>query len=123
MADARWLTRRFERRGPVPSSPRRPHLPKQRGGGEGNAGFPLQAMSPAPHNPILSGFHRPLHRLRGDRVASAMTRTTNDPQVLPAPGESGGDASLELTVLMPCLNEAETLERCILKARRSLEEN
>jgi glycosyltransferase involved in cell wall biosynthesis len=30
--------------------------------------------------------------------------------------EEGG-ASVELTVLMPCLNEAETLERCILKAR------
>lgn len=30
---------------------------------------------------------------------------------------------LELTILMPCLNEAETLEICIKKAKRSLEEN
>ena len=30
---------------------------------------------------------------------------------------------LELTILMPCLNEAETLEICIKKAKKSLEEN
>ncbi len=30
---------------------------------------------------------------------------------------------LELTILMPCLNEAETLETCIKKAKKSLEEN
>ena len=29
----------------------------------------------------------------------------------------------EVTVVMPCLNEAETLAVCIDKARRSLEEN
>ena len=28
--------------------------------------------------------------------------------------------NLDLTILMPCLNEAETLERCILKAKKSL---
>jgi len=33
---------------------------------------------------------------------------------------SGG---LELSILMPCLNEAETLESCIRKAQRSLKEN
>ena len=31
--------------------------------------------------------------------------------------------NLELTILMPCLNEAETLEICIRKAKKSLEEN
>ncbi|MGE4158085.1 MAG: glycosyltransferase family 2 protein [Planctomycetota bacterium] len=31
------------------------------------------------------------------------------------------DSELELTILMPCLNEAETLERCITKALNSLE--
>lgn len=31
--------------------------------------------------------------------------------------------SLELTIVMPCLNEAETLEICITKARKFLEEN
>ncbi len=30
---------------------------------------------------------------------------------------------LELTILMPCLNEAETLEICIKKAKKSLEKN
>jgi glycosyltransferase involved in cell wall biosynthesis len=32
-------------------------------------------------------------------------------------------SSCELTVLMPCLNEAETLARCIVKARRYIEGN
>ncbi|MES2985150.1 MAG: glycosyltransferase family 2 protein [Pseudomonadota bacterium] len=31
--------------------------------------------------------------------------------------------SMELTILMPCLNEAETLERCIVKAQRFLSES
>jgi glycosyltransferase involved in cell wall biosynthesis len=31
--------------------------------------------------------------------------------------------AVELTILMPCLNEAETLERCILKAKRFLAEH
>jgi glycosyltransferase involved in cell wall biosynthesis len=30
---------------------------------------------------------------------------------------------MELTILMPCLNEAETIERCIVKARRWLDKN
>lgn len=30
---------------------------------------------------------------------------------------------MELTILMPCLNEAETLERCIAKAKTFLQEN
>ena len=30
---------------------------------------------------------------------------------------------IELSIVMPCLNEAETLERCILKARSFLERN
>lgn len=37
-----------------------------------------------------------------------------------SPGSSGN--SLELSVVMPCLNEAETLETCIIKARRALNE-
>jgi glycosyltransferase involved in cell wall biosynthesis len=32
------------------------------------------------------------------------------------------EGTCELTILMPCLNEAETLERCIVKAQRSLAE-
>src|SRR6185295_5584446 len=30
-------------------------------------------------------------------------------------------SDLELTIVMPCLNEAETLERCIVKAKAYLE--
>jgi len=37
--------------------------------------------------------------------------------------QSGTEQDLELTVVMPCLNEAETLEICITKARKCLEEN
>lgn len=33
------------------------------------------------------------------------------------------EEELELTILMPCLNEAETLEICIKKAKKSIEEN
>jgi glycosyltransferase involved in cell wall biosynthesis len=35
-------------------------------------------------------------------------------------GASPGDSSVELTFVMPCLNEAETLGKCIEKAQRSL---
>ncbi|HEV3021158.1 MAG TPA: glycosyltransferase, partial [Pirellulales bacterium] len=27
---------------------------------------------------------------------------------------------IEVTIVMPCLNEAETLERCIVKAQRAI---
>lgn len=30
---------------------------------------------------------------------------------------------IEITILMPCLNEAETIENCIKKAKKSLENN
>ncbi|MGB8732819.1 MAG: glycosyltransferase, partial [Candidatus Sulfotelmatobacter sp.] len=30
--------------------------------------------------------------------------------------------TVEVSVVMPCLNEAETLETCIVKARRALQE-
>lgn len=35
---------------------------------------------------------------------------------------NGDDSQLELSIVMPCLNEAETLEVCIRKAQRSIEE-
>jgi hypothetical protein len=38
-------------------------------------------------------------------------------------GTESSDAELELTIVMPCLDEAETLEVCIEKALRSLREN
>ena len=35
----------------------------------------------------------------------------------------GFDSDVEFSIVMPCLNEAETLATCIQKAKRSLEEN
>src|SRR5262245_15234297 len=37
-----------------------------------------------------------------------------------AGGTTAAREAFELTILMPCLNEAETLERCITKARSFL---
>src|SRR5690349_4383304 len=37
--------------------------------------------------------------------------------------QAGARAQVELTVLMPCLNEAETLAACIESARRMLDEH
>ena len=39
-----------------------------------------------------------------------------------APRSPAG-ATVELSILMPCLNEAETLEKCVRKAQRSLQEH
>lgn len=40
----------------------------------------------------------------------------------PKPGETGGPASgVEVSVVMPCLNEARTVGRCVEKARAALE--
>jgi glycosyltransferase involved in cell wall biosynthesis len=36
--------------------------------------------------------------------------------------DAGAEAAIELSIVMPCLNEAETLAVCIEKARRSLDE-
>jgi glycosyltransferase involved in cell wall biosynthesis len=47
---------------------------------------------------------------RAEIISPVVTATTPD------------DDSIELTVLMPCLNEAETLEVCIAKALRCLDE-
>lgn len=52
--------------------------------------------------------------------------TSTDTRTGPALS-SNGDATessaVELTIVMPCLNEAETLETCILKAQRYLQES
>jgi len=40
-----------------------------------------------------------------------------------ASDDEAGDADLELTILMPCLNESETLETCIRKAQTFLREH
>jgi glycosyltransferase involved in cell wall biosynthesis len=42
------------------------------------------------------------------------------PIVVPIDGKDG---SIEISIVMPCLNEADTLEACIRKAQRALTEN
>ncbi len=43
-------------------------------------------------------------------------------EAAPASSSDRAGAGVELTVVLPCLNEAETLERCILRARASAAE-
>ncbi len=45
------------------------------------------------------------------------------PEPLPPTTPATGDGTLELTVLMPCLNEAETVAVCVAKAGRWIEEH
>ena len=54
-----------------------------------------------------------------------MSDTPIDPSAPPFGGAAGqGQApAVELTIVMPCLNEAETLERCIVKAMKYLEKS
>jgi glycosyltransferase involved in cell wall biosynthesis len=47
---------------------------------------------------------------------------TSDPVVTAAPvSPSGADTELELSVVLPCLNEAETVVECVREARRTLD--
>src|SRR5580765_6259796 len=46
--------------------------------------------------------------LRGDQIAQSVVVPIGEPE------------NIELSVVMPCLNEAETLETCIGKAQRAL---
>ena len=48
-------------------------------------------------------------------------QATNPPEAPEAEPAAAGAPGLELTILMPCLNEAETLAICIRKARISLQ--
>ena len=50
-------------------------------------------------------------------MAVAIRADQNDPPVVMPIKQS---ETLELSVVMPCLNEAETLETCIRKAQRAL---
>src|SRR5687767_12183564 len=49
-----------------------------------------------------------------------MSTVLEQPQVRPSPPAEGG---VELSIVMPCLNEADTLATCIGKAQRSLAEH
>jgi glycosyltransferase involved in cell wall biosynthesis len=43
-------------------------------------------------------------------------------QEYPSPGPQSGDSPVEVSIVMPCLNEAETIATCIRKALQSLNE-
>src|SRR5689334_17977363 len=66
-----------------------------------------------------------------DRLQSALEWLRVRPHMITAPADTRtdvalavpADRSVELSIVMPCLNEAETLENCIRKAQRSLKEN
>ena len=68
---------------------------------------------------------------RTERLQSALERRCIPEHMITAPAETRSDIapaapserSVELSIVMPCLNEAETLENCIRKAQRSLNEN
>lgn len=47
---------------------------------------------------------------------------THSLAVQPQVADAGAEAAIELSIVMPCLNEAETLAVCIEKARQSLDE-
>jgi len=53
----------------------------------------------------------------GDAALGGHMQTTRKLKDLPCPISNYGTASCELTILMPCLNEAETLEKCVRKAQ------
>ncbi len=50
-------------------------------------------------------------------------KTAPKPKGAAVPIQTGDGPALELSIVMPCLNEADTLEVCIQKAKRSLHEH
>jgi hypothetical protein len=61
----------------------------------------------------------PALETRGAVVASRQTRRSQLPERT-APETTASPEPIELTILMPCLNEAETLAVCIRKAQQFL---
>ena len=51
-----------------------------------------------------------------------MSTTAQTTSQVPSQQAASGDRSL-VTVVIPCLNEAETIERCVTRARAALTEN
>ena len=54
-------------------------------------------------------------------LASVLAPPASSCQARPATLDGRASRSLELTILMPCLNEAETVATCVRKARSFLE--
>lgn len=57
--------------------------------------------------------------------ANLLERWADAPSIWEMPGDatSPETGEIELSILMPCLNEAETLEKCISKAKRFLQDS
>jgi glycosyltransferase involved in cell wall biosynthesis len=80
---------------------------------------------------LAVSFHARSMLSRTDRLQSALERLCVREYMITAPADTRSDIALavpsersvELSIVMPCLNEAETLENCIRKAQRSLSEN
>jgi len=53
-------------------------------------------------------------------LAEKTTETDLNPEILPNQSHSKESPSLELSIVMPCLNEADSLESCIKKAQTFL---
>jgi hypothetical protein len=53
----------------------------------------------------------------GDAARGGHMQTNRKLKDLPCPISNYGTVGCELTILMPCLNEAETLEKCVRKAQ------
>src|SRR4051812_2606559 len=56
-------------------------------------------------------------------TAPALTSASSAAKTGDVPPVAASESSPELSVVMPCLNEADTLALCIRKARRALDEN
>lgn len=55
--------------------------------------------------------------------ARLTVKTAPQPKEAAVPIRIGDEPALELSIVMPCLNEADTLEVCIQKAKRSLHQH
>ena len=81
--------------------------------------LPIALVAGSPARSILS---------RTDRLQSALEQRSILAHMITAPAETRSDIapaerSVELSIVMPCLNEAETLAICINKAQRFLHEH
>jgi glycosyltransferase involved in cell wall biosynthesis len=66
-------------------------------------------------------FAQPPNHPQGDEPPTSLHNVAMlDEHTRPAAQDPAPQQACELTILMPCLNEAETLERCIRKARSYL---
>ena len=66
--------------------------------------------------------HEGTNVMFGAMSPSQQKQTSASNASAPAPAEASGEGGIEVSIVMPCLNEAETLERCIVKAHKGLKD-